>query len=204
MIRNLIFDIGNVLLEYRWLDMMLDHGLSREESLLLADNMFGDPLWDELDLGNKSLDDIIAEYGRKYPGRAREIDWFLRHGEYMHVKCPDVWRRVHELRGKGYRIYLLSNYSEDLFRKHTSGASFMNDIDGMIISYQVHYVKPDIRIYRALLDRYNLKPEECIFYDDREANTKGARHAGIEAVTITSTDQLIHLLDARLAEPALL
>ena len=80
----------------------------------------------------------------------------------------------------------------------------MNDIDGMIISYQVHYVKPDIRIYRALLDRYNLKPEECIFYDDREANTKGARHAGIEAVTITSTDQLIHLLDARLAEPALL
>ena len=115
----------------------------------------------------------------------------------MYVNRPDVWEKVHELKEIGYSIYLLSNYSEDLFRKHTREAAFLQDIDGGIISWREHMMKPDPRIYQLLLDRYQLKAEECIFYDDREENTAAARRLGIAAETITSRQQLLGLLEKR-------
>ncbi len=130
--------------------------------------------------------------------------WFLRHGEYMPVARPEIWDRVHELKKRGYGIYLLSNYSEDLFRKHTQYADFMNDIDGKIVSYAVHLVKPDHAIYEELVRRYNLTREDCIFFDDREENVAAAIECGIRAVRVTGRAMLAEALDKLLAgeEPA--
>ena len=49
-IKNFIFDIGGVLLEYRWADMLMDHGLSRENAIAIGNTMFNDPLWSGMDL----------------------------------------------------------------------------------------------------------------------------------------------------------
>lgn len=76
----------------------------------------------------------------------------------------------------------------------------MQEIDGMVVSYQVHITKPDNRIYRHLLDKYDLNPEECIFFDDRVENTEAAKKMGIESVTITSKDQLLELLEDIISE----
>lgn len=117
MIKNLIFDLGDVLMEYRATEMLMDYGLSREEALALDDLMFYDPLWAILDKGTMTNEEVIAGYAKKYPKHADAIGWFIRHGEYMHVPRPKVWKRVHELKEKGYRIYLLSNYSERFLSK---------------------------------------------------------------------------------------
>lgn len=155
--KNIIFDVGDVLLEYRWKDMLVqDYGMTEERAVQIGKSMFDDPLWSGLDLGNP-LEETICRYKKKYPEYAKEIRWFLTHGEYMHVKRPEVWEKVHELKKAGYGIYLLSNYSEDLFTKHTKGASFLNDIDGKVVSYQIHEIKPNSKIYLYLLDKYNLK-----------------------------------------------
>ena len=113
----------------------------------------------------------------------------------MHVPRKDVWKKVHQLKEKGYHIYLLSNYSEDLFHKHTADADFMKDIDGMVVSWQIHKTKPSPDIYLHLLETYGLTPSECIFFDDRPANTEAARKLGIQAVTITSRDVLMAELE---------
>ncbi|MCI8962927.1 MAG: HAD family phosphatase [Eubacterium sp.] len=191
MIQTIIFDVGEVLLEYRWLEMLTDYGLSEADASVIGKTIFADPLWDELDLGIRSRTDIIQDFEQKYPQYKKEISWFLNHGEYMHVPRKDVWKKVHQLKKKGYRIYLLSNYSEDLFRKHTADADFMNDIDGMVVSWQIHKTKPSPEIYLHLLETYGLTPSECIFFDDRPANTEAARKLGIQAVTITSKDVLM-------------
>ncbi len=196
MIKNIIFDVGDVLFDYRPVEMLMEIGVSREEALRLDDEMFYDPLWRILDMGTMSQEKVIAEYGRRYPDDAEEIAWFITHGERMHVARPQVWKRVHQLKEKGYRIYLLSNYSEDLFHKHTKGASFMEDLDGMVVSYQIHMAKPDRGIYQYLFHKYALKPEECVFYDDREENVKAAIQQGMESVQITSQEQLLRILDA--------
>lgn len=201
MIRDLIFDVGNVLLDYRWKDMMMDHGLSEKEAVETGTRMFTSPLWELMDLGTVPESDIIRQYEKDFPDDAEIITWFLTHGELMHVARPDVWKRVHQLKEAGYGIYLLSNYCENLFRKHTQDADFMKDIDGMVVSYEVHFIKPDERIYRCLLGKYGLHAEECLFYDDRADNTAGAERAGISSVTVRSKAQLLGSLDARLAAP---
>lgn len=195
MIKNLVFDVGEVLLEYRWKDMLMDYGMTEEKALFLGNTMFNDPLWEELDLADRSWEEIIVDYIRKYPDYEREITWFMTHGEYMHVQRTDVWEKVHELKEKGYRIYILSNYSEELFRKHTEGAGFIKDADGIVVSYQIHRKKPDAEIYQHLLNKYGLVPEESIFFDDRAENTEGARKAGMKAVTVTSKEQLLRELE---------
>jgi putative hydrolase of the HAD superfamily len=198
MVKNLIFDVGDVLLEYRWLDMMMDYGMTREKALKLGSEVFDNPYWTILDLGTLSQEQVIEGYRMIYPEHAEMIAWFITHGELMYVKRPQVWERVHQLKKAGYSIYILSNYSEELFRKHTKEATFLKDLDGGVISYQVHMTKPDRRIYQYLLDRYQLKAEECIFFDDKKENTQAAKELGICAETITSQEQLLNLLDERL------
>lgn len=195
MLKNIIFDVGDVLLEYRWHEMLTDYGLPDDEADKVGSLMFDDDLWHEFDIGNMQRDEIIRQYMENYPEYAETIQWFITHGEFMHVKREDVWERMNKLKDKGYGIYILSNYSEELFKKHTADAPFTRLADGIVVSYQIHITKPDERIYKYLLDKYNLIAEECIFFDDREENTEGARKLGINAITVTSREFLLEELD---------
>lgn len=194
-LKNIIFDVGDVLLEYRWHDMLTDYGLEDGEADKVGKLMFDDNLWHEFDIGNMHRDEIIGQYIKNYPEYAQVMQWFMTHGEFMHVKREDVWEKMYKLKEKGYGIYILSNYSEELFRKHTTDAPFIEIADGIVVSYQIHITKPDEGIYKFLLNKYNLKAEECIFFDDREENTEGARKLGINAVTVISKEFLLEELD---------
>ena len=195
MIKNIIFDVGDVLLEYRWKDMLKDYGLPDDEAYKVGNLMFNDNLWHEFDLANMTRDEIVGQYLKNYPDYAEVMQWFMTHGELMHVKREDVWEKAQKLKEKGYGIYILSNYSQELFEKHTKDAPFISLADGVVVSYQIHITKPDEKIYRYLLDKYNLKAEECIFFDDSEENTEAARKLGIEAITVTSKEFLLDELD---------
>lgn len=198
-LKNIIFDVGDVLLEYRWKDMLVDFGLSEEEAQGLGLRMFEDPLWKELDLANRTEQEIIRSYQEKIPQYKKEVEWFITHGEYMHVNRPKVWEKVHRLKEQGYGLYLLSNYSKELFIKHTKGASFIRDMDGMVVSYMIHQAKPSREIYEYLLQKYHLNPQECLFFDDREENVLAARKLGIDAYQVTSQAYLLEQLERLLS-----
>lgn len=194
-IKNLIFDVGNVLFEYRWYQMLLDYGLSEEEAKIAAPLIFDNELWKEFDLGNLAFQDIVDSYCQEFPQYEGLLRWFFGNLELMHIARTDVWEKVHTLKENGYRIYLLSNYSAEFFAAHTNGASFLADLDGEVVSYQVHLMKPDAAIYECLLNKYDLKAEECVFFDDRQENTEAAEKLGIKSYTITSREYLLSLLD---------
>jgi len=195
--KNIIFDVGDVLLDYRWMDMLQDYGLSRDEAKRIGLEMFDDPqkLWGQMDLGIESQEEIMAKFEAKYPEDAEVIHWFISHGEYMHKPRPKVWKRVHELKEAGYKIYLLSNYPEVLFHKHTQYADFMQEIDGLMVSYMIHEIKPHADIYHALCNKYDLKPEESIFFDDRLENVETAKRLGIDAKQVLSQEGLLKDLE---------
>jgi len=194
-IKNLIFDVGNVLLEYRWNQMLLDYGLSKEEAATAGPLFFEHDIWKELDYGNISVEEVICLYEKALPQYAGLIRWFLTNLELMPIARKDVWEKVHALKQKGYRIYLLSNYNKDFFDTHTKDADFLNDIDGKVVSYEIHKIKPDPAIYEYLLEKYDLKPEESVFFDDRLENTEAAEKLGIKSYTITSKEYLLEVLD---------
>lgn len=200
-IKNIIFDLGDVLIEYRWREMLQDYGLSAQEAERVGREMFDDPdrLWHIYDVGIQSQEDIIRAYEAKYPADAEVIRYFITHGEYMVVPRPEIWRRVALLKEAGYHVYLLSNYPEILFKKHTEYADFMPLLDGMEVSYERHLTKPDREIYESLCTRYNLDPAECLFYDDRQENVEGAIAYGMQSVQVTGRAMLAAALDEILA-----
>lgn len=194
--KNIIFDIGDVLLSYRWFDMMTkDYGMDPLEAKEFGYWVFEDPLWSELDLGNYSVDEIVKMFIDKKPEWEKEITWFIENCELMSVQRPDVYTRVHKLRERGFNIYLLSNYNASILWRHSKGASFYADIDGRIVSSEVNVIKPDEAIYKKLFDTYNLVPEESLFFDDREENIEGAKKCGMDGYIVTTEADLIDRLD---------
>jgi len=194
--KNIIYDVGYVLIEYRWIDVLSEGlGISYEEAQRIGDEIFGSPYWKLYDLGTVTDEDLIRGYAMCYPDDAEAIEWFIRSSEQLPVGRPAVWAKVHELHERGYKQYLLSNYPEKMFRQHTDGKSLMQDIDGMVVSYQYHMAKPDPRIFHKLLDLYGLKAEECLYFDDLEANTAGGRRVGIPSRTVRSERHLLCMLD---------
>lgn len=190
--KNIIFDVGDVLLDYRWQQMLMDYGLDEAEAFRVGRVMFDDPdgLWKEYDLAIKTQEEIVEQYCEKYPEDAEVIRWFICHGEYMHVARPAIWKLVHQLKEAGYHLYILSNYPEILFKKHTQYADFLEDMDGMMVSYMIHIGKPERDIYQALCAKYGLNKEECLFFDDRAENVQGAIDFGMRAKRVLSAKGL--------------
>lgn len=194
MIKNLIFDIGNVLMEYRGYILLEESGLTREEAKAAGDEMFNDPTWSHLDLGH-SIASVLKEYQELYPQYNKNITYVLTHSEEMPIYWEDVWEKVHALKEAGYHIYILSNYSREMLEIHTDGLPFWKDVDGAVISADCHMIKPHAEIYDYLLNKYQLKAEECAYFDDRKENTGAATERGILSYTIVNKNCILELLD---------
>lgn len=196
MIKNIVFDVGDVLIEYRWKQMLMDYGLSETDAKRVGDRLFNDPdgLWRQFDLGVKSDEEVIQSFENKYPEDAKAMRWFLTHGEYMPVARPHIWEMVHNLKQDGYKLFILSNYSESLFKKHTEYADFIKDMDGILVSYMIKEIKPNEGIYQELFRRFSIKPEDSIFFDDRLENVQASIACGMPAIQVHNKEQLLEEL----------
>ena len=182
--KNIIFDVGSVLIGYRWRDMCLEAGWEEEKAEKIGRGFFDSPLWPDFDAGLITMEELIGSVAEMYPELREDARWFITSGKKMVVERPRVWERAINLKRKGFKLYLLSNYSEELFRLHTAGFPFLDFVDGSVISYQIKKIKPDPAIYQHLMQKYRLKPEDCLFFDDKPENTEAARRLGMAAVTV--------------------
>lgn len=87
-----------------------------------------------------------------------------------------------------YKIYFLSNLSDTSYEYLRN---ILDEFDGGAYSFQEGIMKPDEKFYQVLLSRYNLNPQESIFFDDRESNIAAAEKLGIMGVLVRSTDDLL-------------
>lgn len=194
--KNLIFDVGGVLIGYRWIEMITDDFKETgDDAAKLGELIFEDPMWAEFDRGTREVEEVVEHYSSRWPDKSTVIRRIFYEGHLMSVERKRVWDRLKALKECGYRIFILSNYSRFLYEMHTKGMPFRDMLDGGIISYEVNMIKPERGIYESLLCKYNLDPEECIFYDDRDDNVQGARAVGIEAVRVTSEEMLLEEID---------
>lgn len=189
MIRNIIFDVGNVLVEYNWKRMLEVSDVTEEEFDAVAKATVLSPMWNELDRSLLSDEEILAgfiENAPEYEEKIRRVwDNFAES-----ISCfPYSVSWVRKFKEKGYKTYILSNYSKRGVELTRPELSFTEDMDGVLFSYEVKLVKPEPEIYQVLLDRYGLNPEECVFMDDSERNVIAAREAGIHAIVFKNKEQ---------------
>lgn len=189
MIKNIIFDIGNVLLEFEWRDYL--RSLFDEETAeKVGYAVFLSGHWKELDRAVLSEEEIVGLFCKEGPDVQDEIrEAFDRIGECVQ-RCDWPVPLVDSLKERGYNVYFLSNMSEHVMGSNPAAFDFVSHMDGGIFSCHVHLIKPDPAIYEKLLEKYDLTPEECIFIDDHAENTAEARKLGLKAITFESREQL--------------
>lgn len=194
-IKNFIFDVGRVLVSYQADEMFLEHGLSITDSDRICREMFFNPYWALSDYGTLSMDQILDGYGTIYPEDDKVFRWFVENCRDQIIPRPKLWESVHTLKEAGFGIYILSNYNDYFWEQQIEGLPFLADVDGVLVSYKEHMVKPEPRFFKLLLDRYGLRPDECLFLDDLADNTETARSLGINAVTVDAEEEIIKILD---------
>lgn len=201
MIKNMIFDVGNVLVKFRPKEVMEELGFApgRVQELLKA--TVQGALWKELDRGVIPEEEVIAQMRSRVAEDARaDFDRFMTEGKELLVLTYSYaadWLR--ECKEQGYHVYLLSNYPVSYFELHSSVFSFLPYIDGKIVSGYVKMLKPDPGIYHCLLDTYHLRAEECLFFDDLPGNVEAAKSMGMHGICFTGYEEARRLA-AEIAE----
>ena len=183
MIRNIIFDMGNVLI-YFDRNIFLDRvGLENpEDRELLNREVYLSLEWSRMDRGSLTDEEAAEIIARRVPEHLREtVHRLVNEWERPILPIAGMEELVHELKRNGYGIYLLSNAS---YRQHLYWPEIpASDLfDGTLISADVHLVKPQPEIYELLCNRFSLKKEECVFIDDSTPNAEGAFYTGIPAI----------------------
>ena len=190
MIKNIIFDIGNVLGKFRWDELLEELQITGETFEQVANaTVRNSKWWNEFDRSELSDEEIIAGCVACAPMYEKEIRLLFENcatfvREYSYSKD---W--IIELKQKGYKVYLLSNYGKTAFEGIKNNFQFYPIVDGEVISYQVKLVKPEEKIYKTLLEKYSLKAEECVFLDDREENIEAAKKLGFHGIVFTSKEK---------------
>lgn len=197
-IRNFIFDVGRVLVSYTADQMFLEHGLSIADSERICREIFQNPYWALSDYGTLPIEQMLEGYGAIYPEDYQVFQWFVENCREQVIPRPRLWEKVHALKEKGYGLYILSNYNDYFWEQQIEGLPFLGDMDGILVSCREHMVKPEPRFFKLLLDRYGLKPEECLFLDDLENNTAAAGSLGINAVTMEAEEEILSFLEGYL------
>ncbi len=154
MIKTVIFDVGYTLIDFRHQDYMRDLGFSKETIEFLTNNMIFTDFWEDMDAGRKDMDEACAFFCEKYPDLKNEITAFWTNIEAIVSEYDFAYPLVMEMKEKGYKVFLLSNYPAKLADIHWPKFSFLKEMDGYIISARVGLTKPVEKIFHILMDRY--------------------------------------------------
>ena len=182
-----------VLVDFRWKELLKEMGYEGAEAKKIGEAVFANPLWEEFDRGVWEDEKIIAAMKEKTPEVSEAIDKIWQSDNFKNTCAPfdyseELLKKLHEA---GCKIYILSNYGKRLFSLDKEMFTFLNYVDGGIISAKVQQMKPDAAIYETLLSKYDIDPEDAVFFDDRRENCEAARKLGITAVEVDGYQTII-------------
>ena len=179
MVKNIVFDMGNVLLRFDP-DMFMDRvGVADADRELLRREVYQSLEWSRMDRGSLTDEEATAIMCARLPERLHHtVDLLVGHWDRPIVEIEGMEALIAELKALGYPIYLLSNAS---YRQHDywPRVPASRYFDGTLISADVKLVKPQPEIYRLLFRTFSLDPAECFFIDDSPLNVEGAFYCGM-------------------------
>ena len=195
--KNLVFDMGNVLIE--WNSEKILQAITDDIKLqnLLRKEVFETGLWVQTDEGVKTREEMIeivtAKIGEEYRNEITQLSRYWYKYVDVYTKVQD---RIIELSKNGYNIYILSNTAYTFYDLVKEGYIPAASIaKGIVLSCEEKVLKPNEKIYNILLERYNLDPHDTMFFDDLSENIWGAARCGINGFVVENERELLTYLD---------
>ena len=195
MIRNMVFDIGNVLMDFRWKEYMRSL-FGENEALIQTINqgIWHNGCWAAMDKGEMDGAATLRSAVAFAPQYEKEIKLTLDSVAHAFHKFEYSIPWIQELKRMGLNVYYLSNYSAFSIAANPDVLNFIPCMDGGVFSFEVKAVKPEPEIYRCLCEKYDLNPEECLFTDDVPANVKGAQACGFQGIVFEGYEKTYPLI----------
>ena len=189
MIKTIIFDIGNVLMDFNFQICFRAYAPDEETYQKIVKATVQSPVWAEFDRGVWTDEEILEGFIKNDPS----IESILRN---MFERLEGIIKQrdyaipwIRELKDLGYQVLVLSNFPKKVYELFQNEMTFLQEVDGGILSYQDQVIKPDKEIYNLLISRYQLNPQECVFLDDLKDNIKTAKELGMHTVLFTTKEE---------------
>ena len=190
MVKNIVFDLGNVLISFRPAEFFSKNAYPEYIKTKILSDIFGSKEWGMLDNGDINTSEGIDAISLRSSLNREEIAHIFNLRTEMMFPLDQNVRLLPELKKQGFRLYYLSNFPIDIFEEIKTGYYFFRYFDGGVISSEVKFSKPDSRIYKTLLEKYSLVAEECLFIDDLEVNVRAAEALGMKGLVTFGSDEI--------------
>lgn len=193
---DIILDMGNVLLEWNKDKILQGVSDTKKDYLMLDKTIFQSGLWERLDLGTMTREELVLKVvlmiGSTYQKKVEEVIW--NWPSYIDI-YREVFPVLSELKKKGHRIFVLSNTSKVFYDLLDEQLSPLKELlDGFVLSCDIKAIKPDLVMFKEILDKYQLDPTNCVFLDDIEDNTSAAQKLGIRAYQVKKRSDVVDIL----------
>ncbi len=175
MIKNIVFDLGSVLLKGNTKDVLNYIEITDDEYKELSTFFKYD---EKLDLGLVSLDDKLSSSDIPNYLKKKYHNYLINYYEYRKIDF-DLVRLLNYLNSKNYRIYVISDNNFECARYYERNLLFKN-IKGWVFSCDYQSLKKDGKLFNILLNQYNLFADECYFIDDNKVNIDVAKSIGFK------------------------
>jgi FMN phosphatase YigB (HAD superfamily) len=198
MIKNIVFDLGNVLISFNPSGFLDKKGYSSEDKNIILNDIFRSQEWIRIDKGEITTPEAIELISARSSLKKDEIASFFDLRREILYPIQGNIKILPGLKKRGYRLYFLSNFPDDLFDEIFFGNPFFKDFSGGIISARVKAAKPDRKIFEILLKKYSLMPKECLYIDDIEINVLTAKTIGMKSIWLYDSIDLKKLIEKEL------
>ncbi len=192
MIKNIIFDVGNVLFKYDPLHIISSILPKSNKKEFYLNELFQSELWQKLDRGDLTENNVVEKLSStfKLDDRSKnEIRTLIN--EFPDYLIPNKNTiEIFKILSKKFNIYILSNFQSKPFARLKKDHDFFNLSKGIILSNDVMMKKPELGIYDYLITKFRLIPSECVFIDDLTENITSAKRILINGIHYTSSNQL--------------
>ena len=191
MIKNIVFDIGGVLADFRIKEFLMEKGLDEPTIRRVLKASVMNPYWGRFERGEVTEEETLRGFAAADPEIEAEIRLAYTDLTGMLIMRDYAIPLVQRLKEAGYGVYYLSNYSRKAYDECAESLAFMPYMDGGIVSFKVGLTKPDPQMFRCFLERFELRAEDCVFVDDTEENVAAARELGFKGIVFQTYDALL-------------
>ena len=185
MIKNIVFDLGNVLLKDYPSIILKDLEIENEAKQKILETFFSN--WDSIDLGTETLQEHWDNCNLNILIDKNIKEKIIHYYKYRPFN-EDLINLMKRLKKYNYKIFILSNNNNETY-EYLHKLPIFECVDGWVVSCSYQTVKPNKEIYIKLFEKFNIKPEESFFIDDKEENIEIGKKLKMQGFAINNKNR---------------
>ena len=195
MIKNIVFDLGNVLISFKPAEYLKSKDYNPHQQELILSDIFRSREWLLIDNGDITTEEAIERIASVSELKTDLIARIFKNRMDLFSPMSNNVKILPEIKKRGFKLYYLSNFPGDVFPEVINENPFFKYFDGGIVSAFVRCSKPDHHIYKLLFNTYRIDPAESLYIDDLEINVKSAVSLGMKGFVTHGSENISDLIE---------